>query len=592
MKRLWLTVAFVLHAGSAMAQSNPPSPGGAWPFNFVPTQGQWAAAWQGKMDYTGSPACTQLGCTLQGKINLLPSTTSGAGLNCGQGTAPTTPTNGDFWCTTAGVFAYINGSPVTLGGAAGIWTVPQGGTGQTSFTANRPLIGNGAGALAQGTVTSTNGSTLFATAQGTPGNGNCASWNNGNVVDAGVGACGGTGGAGTVTASPQNQIAYYSSAGTVATVSGLTTCNSGYIATSAGGVPSCQTALAAALQGGITTVGTIGTGTWQGTVVGPTYGGTGISNGSFTSTLGGNFVTSGAAVTLTAVGATNVTLPTSGNIPNSNGTSGGIPYYNTSTTITSSGVLTANLPVLGGGAGNPPVVGSVTSTNVQTKLVTATSGFTTPSASNCAAFDANGNIKDSGIACGSANATPVLLCTITGTGLGDLHDVGGTVSGSPANCNASYPNGSLASGYTSYTIVFYNLRASSYAGGLTYCHLQVYEGGSYQATSYVSFTNSTMNVANTATSEIFCSNPRDMGSGIVAGLSGSITFYPNGSTGTAAWGGSSYVYGTGNSSFAVSNYGGTWNSTGSITGFRVFMNGASGIGAVNITGTVKVYGNP
>lgn len=68
-------------------------------------------------------------------------------------------------------------------------------------------------------------------------------------------------------------------------------------------------------QSSITTLGTIGTGVWQGTIVDPTYGGTGVNNGTKTITLGGNFTTSGAyALTLTATGATNVTLPTTGTL--------------------------------------------------------------------------------------------------------------------------------------------------------------------------------------------------------------------------------------------------------------------------------------
>lgn len=47
------------------------------------------------------------------------------------------------------------------------------------------------------------------------------------------------------------------------------------------------------------------------------FGGTGVNNGTFTITLGGNLITSGAHnVTLTSSGATNVTLPTSGTLVN------------------------------------------------------------------------------------------------------------------------------------------------------------------------------------------------------------------------------------------------------------------------------------
>ncbi len=68
---------------------------------------------------------------------------------------------------------------------------------------------------------------------------------------------------------------------------------------------------------GITGVGTITAGTWDGSLVGGTYGGTGVNNGSSTITLAGNLATSGAySLTLTQMGTTNVTLPTSGTLVN------------------------------------------------------------------------------------------------------------------------------------------------------------------------------------------------------------------------------------------------------------------------------------
>jgi hypothetical protein len=84
------------------------------------------------------------------------------------------------------------------------------------------------------------------------------------------------------------------------------------------------------------------------------------------------------------------------------GTSGGVPYFNATTTMASSAALTANLPVIGGGAGAAPTVGSRsgTTTSFATTTGTLTSG-------NCAQWDASGNLTATGSACGSA------------TGLGD-----------------------------------------------------------------------------------------------------------------------------------------------------------------------------
>lgn len=93
--------------------------------------------------------------------------------------------------------------------------VPNGGTGNTTFTANLPLIGNGAGAIAQGTISGN--TTTFATTTGTLTSGHCVSINSGNLVDAG-GACTTGGGGGTVSSGTAGQLALYASSGT--TVSG------------------------------------------------------------------------------------------------------------------------------------------------------------------------------------------------------------------------------------------------------------------------------------------------------------------------------------------------------------------------------------
>jgi hypothetical protein len=62
--------------------------------------------------------------------------------------------------------------------------VTKGGTGQTSFTPNLPLIGNGTSPIAQGTASGN--TTSFATTNGGLTSGNCAKFDAlGNVVDAG-----------------------------------------------------------------------------------------------------------------------------------------------------------------------------------------------------------------------------------------------------------------------------------------------------------------------------------------------------------------------------------------------------------------------
>jgi hypothetical protein len=68
------------------------------------------------------------GATFTGKVNTVASTTGTAGLSLPHGTAPSSPTNGDLWSTTAGVFARVNGVTQTLGGGGG------GGTDIQIFT--------------------------------------------------------------------------------------------------------------------------------------------------------------------------------------------------------------------------------------------------------------------------------------------------------------------------------------------------------------------------------------------------------------------------------------------------------------------------
>lgn len=70
-------------------------------------------------------------------------------------------------------------------------SVPNGGTGQTSFTAGLPLIGNGAGPIAQGTRTGN--TTNFATGSGVYTSGDCLQVDaSGNHVDSGGPCAGGT----------------------------------------------------------------------------------------------------------------------------------------------------------------------------------------------------------------------------------------------------------------------------------------------------------------------------------------------------------------------------------------------------------------
>src|SRR6516162_11676251 len=92
------------------------------------------------------------------------------------------------------------------------------------------------------------------------------------------------------------------------------------------------------------------------------------------------------------------------------GTSGGIPYFSSAAALSSSAVLTANLPVIGGGAGVAPSVGSVSGTT--TKF--ATVNTTTFATGQCVQVDASLNLTTTGSACGAGGGI-VFPQTVSGT---------------------------------------------------------------------------------------------------------------------------------------------------------------------------------
>jgi hypothetical protein len=102
-----------------------------------------------------------------------------------------------------------------------------------------------------------------------------------------------------------------------------------------------------------------------------------------------------AAYTYPATDAETVLL----SLPAGTGISGGIPYFTaTADVIASSAALTANLPVIGGGAGAAPTVG--TRSGNTTQYVTTTGAQTS---GDCVKIDANGNHVANGSACGSGS---------------------------------------------------------------------------------------------------------------------------------------------------------------------------------------------
>lgn len=557
MKKLLLALWFLIFANHlALAQSTP-----GLAFGQVPTAAQWNSYFAAKQDVLGYVPLSTLGGTLSGRLNTFASSSASAGLSIPAGTAPAAPVDGDVWTTTAGIFVRINGSTIALGaGVIGTLAVSSGGTGAGTWTANLPLIGNGTSPLAQGTVTSTNSSTLFATFQGAATNGNCVSINaNGNLVAAG-GACTVGGGGGTVTSATIGQVAIYTGA---TTVSGITTCNNGYVGTDGSGINLCRTSVNATLSATIAALGTVTSGTWQATTIAAQYGGTGINNGASTITIGGNIVFSGAfTFTATLSASTSPTFPSGTyTLATQVGTSGGIPYYSSATTQGSTSALTANLPIFGGGAGTPPFSG--TRSGNTTQVVTTTGAQTS---GNCVSIDANGNH----IAFGSACSTPyaVLLNTLTPSGVASTSDTT-----------------SITATYNEYNIVFENLIP---AVGNGTCQFLVHGGGTFKGSGYIS--NVVENGSNSVTNGFVPCSGTATGVGSSAnggGVSGSILIYtPTATVPVTVTGQMFYL--TNGSAARLANVGGAWWNAGSpaaIDGFQVlFGNG-------NIaSGTIKVYG--
>lgn len=91
----------------------------------------------------------------------------------------------------------------------------------------------------------------------------------------------------------------------------------------------------------------------------------------------------------------------------SSGTSGGVLAYTASGTLASSGALTANLPVIGGGAGAAPTVG--TRSGNTTAYVTTTG---TQTSGRCVEIDANGNHVAASGACGTATSVASAFATM------------------------------------------------------------------------------------------------------------------------------------------------------------------------------------
>lgn len=152
------------------AQSGP-----GWAQGFVPTPAQWNAEWSSKMDFNSSGCPIASGCTgantaalalanlgampvaggtFTGTVTYPAGTTGGSPLVLPPGAAPTSPSNGALWTTSAAAFIRLNGVTQQLGQSiqsdvtsSGI-TLAFGGqyivaTSLSAYTLNLPALSGG-----------------------------------------------------------------------------------------------------------------------------------------------------------------------------------------------------------------------------------------------------------------------------------------------------------------------------------------------------------------------------------------------------------------------------------------------------------------
>lgn len=229
--------------------------------------------------------------------------------------------------------------------------ISRTGAGAYAFTTTIGLINGGTGA----NLTASNGGIVYSTASALAILSGTATAN--QIILSGSSTTPSWSTATYPATTTVNQLLYSSSANVIG---GLATANNGVLITSSGGVPSISSTLPAAVQANITTTGTIVTGVWNGTAIDLAHGGT---NANLTASNGGIFYSTASAGAILAGTATaNLPLLSGASTTPSwatisypaSATSGGIPYFSSTSAMASSALLAANAVVVGGGAGTAP----------------------------------------------------------------------------------------------------------------------------------------------------------------------------------------------------------------------------------------------
>ncbi len=150
------------------------------------------------------------GTTLAGLLTTVASATSSAGVRIPHGAAPTSPTNGDTWTTTAGFYARINGATVGPFAAAVASADPSASVGLTTVTgsASTFMRSDAAPALSQTIVPTWTGlHTFSATPVVLSGSQSAAAWGtNGQMLKISAATLTDTSSSGTITHSAANAI--------------------------------------------------------------------------------------------------------------------------------------------------------------------------------------------------------------------------------------------------------------------------------------------------------------------------------------------------------------------------------------------------
>lgn len=154
-----------------------------------------------------------------------------------------------------------------------------------------------------------------------------------------------------------------------------------------------------------------------------------------------NYASGGGSGTVTSVGFTggliSVATPTTTPAFTVAGTSGGVPYFNSASTWATSAALTANLPIVGGGAGAAPSTATVTGTGPAVVLQNSPGLLGTPTAPTQTTGDNT-----------TAIATDAFVTTAVNNAVAGVNPAIAVLAASTASVTGTYSNGASGVGAT------------------------------------------------------------------------------------------------------------------------------------------------